>query len=209
MMMKREDVLNTLGSVIGPDDPVVFWVAGNRNEWKTLWYRARPGDATMSSLFMGGLTSFAFGLAIALPNRRVVAFDSDGSLLMGSGILCTLAVEQPPNLTVVVFDNEVYEGTGSQPTHTGHKVDLARLAAGAGIPCTAVARDTESLAREFKVMLEDQQTGLLVAKFQPSPPPKLSEDEIMHSDDREDKYRFIRYIERTEGVTIKPAYFKV
>jgi thiamine pyrophosphate-dependent acetolactate synthase large subunit-like protein len=160
----------------------------------------------MSSLFMGGITAFAFGLAVALPNRRIVALDSDGSLLLGVGVLCTLANELPPNLTVVVLDNECYEGTGRQPTHTSRRVDLARLAAGAGIPRTATADDPASLAEATRQMLEDDEVGLVVAKFEPGPPPAYAREQIVPWDDREGKYRFIRYLERTENISIKPIY---
>ena len=204
--MIREDVFRAVAGALEPDDIAVAWFGGERNQWKTLWHELRPGDATMSSLFMGGLTAFAFGLAVARPNRRVLAMDGDGSLLLGVGVLCTLANERPPNLTVVVLDNECYEGTGRQPTHTGGHVDLASLAEGAGIPKTATARDPEALAQTTAEMLDDGEVGLVVAKFEPGPPPAYSRDQIVPWDDREGKYRFIRYIERTENISIKPIY---
>jgi len=204
--MNREDVFRAVAGVLRPDDITVAWFGGERNQWKTLWHELHPGDATMSSLFMGGLTAFAFGLAVARPNRRVLAMDSDGSLLLGVGILCTLANERPQNLTVLVLDNECYEGTGRQPTHTSGHVDLARLADGAGIPRTATARDTQTLAQTTAEMLEDGELGLVVAKFEPGPPPAYPRDRLVPWDDREGKYRFIRYLEHTEKISIKPIY---
>jgi thiamine pyrophosphate-dependent acetolactate synthase large subunit-like protein len=49
-------------------------------------------------------------------------------MLMGMGSLATIGVQQPPNLTVVVIDNERYGETGMQETHTASGVDLEGVA---------------------------------------------------------------------------------
>ena len=54
---------------------------------------------------MGLTSSLALGLALARPDRRVVALDGDGSLLMNLGTLATIATAAPPNLVVLVLDN--------------------------------------------------------------------------------------------------------
>jgi thiamine pyrophosphate-dependent acetolactate synthase large subunit-like protein len=89
---------------------------------------------------MGHATSLGLGLAIAQPERRVIVLSGDGSLLMNLGSLVTIATETPRNLTVVVFDNGVYEVTGAQPTPgsaaartNGDPVDFAGLARASGI----------------------------------------------------------------------------
>ena len=51
---------------------------------------------------------------------------------MGVGSLATIAVQRPPNLAIVVQDNEHYGETGMQETHTGHGTDLVAIARGAG-----------------------------------------------------------------------------
>ena len=65
---------------------------------------------------MGLSIPIALGVAIAQPKRHVVALEGDGSLLMQLGCLATVAVQAPKNLTIVVWDNGVYQITGSQPT---------------------------------------------------------------------------------------------
>src|SRR6202034_4609341 len=55
---------------------------------------------------MGLASSTGLGLALSLPEQRVVIFDGDGSLLMNLGSLSTLARYRPKNLIHVVFDNE-------------------------------------------------------------------------------------------------------
>jgi thiamine pyrophosphate-dependent acetolactate synthase large subunit-like protein len=164
-----------------------------------------PSDGAMFLTLMGGPTPFAFGVATALPHRRVLALDTDGSTLMNPGALCTLGNERPPNLTVLVFDNEVYEGAALHPTHTGRNVDLERIAAGAGIPCTATARDLDSVTQWASKMLDDGQVGFLLVKVEPGiatfPP-----EQRKITDGIEDKYRFIRHVERLENISIKPPF---
>lgn len=85
---------------------------------------------------MGGAAMMGLGLALAQPQRRVLVVTGDGEMLMGLGSLATIGVQQPPNLSVVVLDNERYGETGMQPTHTAHGVDLAGIARAAGFPIT-------------------------------------------------------------------------
>src|SRR6185295_10276766 len=57
----------------------------------------------------------------------------DGEMLMGLGSLATIAVERPPNIRIVVLDNERFGETGNQPTHTASGTDLAQVARACGI----------------------------------------------------------------------------
>ncbi len=81
---------------------------------------------------MGGAAMIGLGLALAQPARPVAVITGDGELLMGVGSLLTIAVKQPGNLTVVVLDNGHYGETGGQLSHSGHGVDLAKIASSAG-----------------------------------------------------------------------------
>ena len=199
--MKRYDALKRLADLVTPEDLVITSLGGTKLEW----YSMMPGDGAMFLTLMGGPTPFGFGVATALPHRRVLVLDTDGSMLMNPGALCTLGNERPPNLTVLVFDNEVYEGAALHPTHTGRNVDLERIAAGAGIPCTATARDLDSVTQWASKMLDDGQVGFLLVKVEPGIATFPSEKRKI-TDGIEDKYRFVRYVERLENISIKPPY---
>jgi phosphonopyruvate decarboxylase len=80
---------------------------------------------------MGCVSSLALGLALARPERRVIALDGDGTVLMRMGALATLGHEAPPNLVHVLLDNGVHESTGAQAT-ASHSADLAAVAAACG-----------------------------------------------------------------------------
>ena len=67
---------------------------------------------------MGQCSSIGLGIAIGRPDIRVVCLDGDGSLIMNLGSLCTIAAEAPKNYVLMVWDNEVHQTTGGQPTAT-------------------------------------------------------------------------------------------
>ena len=110
----------------------------------------------------------------------------------------------PPNLTVLVFDNGIYENIGGPPTLTSKNTDLARMAEGAGCLNCATAGDPDTLAEIFSTMLDDGEMGYLVAKIEPGKHPWEWKDR-KPTDGIEDKYRFLRYVERLEGVVIHPG----
>jgi thiamine pyrophosphate-dependent acetolactate synthase large subunit-like protein len=83
---------------------------------------------------MGLASSMGLGLAMALPQRKVIILDGDGALLMNLNSLPTAAARAPQNLVHVVWDNRQFELTGGQPTHTAHGADLSALARAAGFP---------------------------------------------------------------------------
>ena len=83
---------------------------------------------------MGLAIPIGFGVAIAQPQRHVVALEGDGSLLMQLGCLATVAMQAPKNLTMVVWDNGLYQITGGQPTASASAADLVAIARGSGSP---------------------------------------------------------------------------
>jgi thiamine pyrophosphate-dependent acetolactate synthase large subunit-like protein len=165
------------------------------------WYNAAPAMRA-ASLFqqqLGCVTPEALGLAIGLPHRRVISLDTDGGLLFNLGILATLGNEQPPNLLVVVWDNECYQSIGGPPTHTASgRVDLAAIARGAGVDAYQ-ARTTGEFEALCKQGLQSDRPFVIVAKVDQAAGLDIRRK---HSDGREDKYTFVRHVEETEGIVI-------
>jgi thiamine pyrophosphate-dependent acetolactate synthase large subunit-like protein len=89
---------------------------------------------------MGLASSLGLGLALARPDLRVFVLDGDGSLLMNLGSLATIGLLQPPNLVLVVMDNEEYATTGGQATPTAHGADLEGAARALRIADTITVR---------------------------------------------------------------------
>jgi sulfopyruvate decarboxylase subunit beta len=152
---------------------------------------------------MGDVIGLAVGLALALPHRRVVCIDGDGSVLMELGQLVVLGQESPDNLTVFVVDNAAYESIGSgekgpRPTATALTVDLAAMAGAAGVPHTATVETLEQLDDEMEAAFTAGGCRFVNVRTAPGHarvPPR-------QTDGVEDKYRFVRYVEQLEGIQI-------
>jgi sulfopyruvate decarboxylase subunit beta len=195
--MKRYDCMQALAARLR-DELVILSLGGSVDEW----YNAAPHmrEASLFQQQLGCVTPQAFGLALGLPHRRIVSLDTDGGMLFNLGILATLGNEQPSNLFVVVWDNECYQSIGGPPTHTASgRVDLAAIARGAGIEQAATARTLEEFDAHCAAGLSAQAPYLVVAKVDGGVQPGIRRK---HSDGREDKYIFVRHVERTEGIVI-------
>ncbi len=203
--MKRYELLKELAKLVTDQDLVVTSIGGVKPEW----YSLMPGNGTMFADLLGCATPFSLGVALNLPHRRVIALDTDGGMLFNLGALCTVGKESPPNLTIIVLDNERYEGVvGGPPTHTSGSVDLERMASAAGIPCTATAKTIENFVQSATLMLADNKTGLMVAKIEPGVFKDIPPERAKESDGIEDKYRFLRHIEQLEKISIRPRYVR-
>ena len=115
--------------------------------------------------------------------------------------LATLANLDLKNLIVFVFDNQVYSGTRiSEPTATAGKTDLAMMARGAGIEQAVTVTDLAAFQREMEAALTGAALKFIVCKVEES----VSHREITRTDldPLENKYQFVRYLERTEGKPI-------
>jgi sulfopyruvate decarboxylase subunit beta len=83
---------------------------------------------------MGLASSIGLGLAMHLPEERIVVLDGDGSVLMNLGTLATIARYRPKNLVHIIFDNGSLLSTGGFDSHTTSGItDLAAIAKGAGL----------------------------------------------------------------------------
>src|SRR6185295_12276872 len=85
---------------------------------------------------MGQGSSHALGLALGRPDKRVVLFDGDGSLLMNLGSLVTIANAAPKNYIHCLCENGTYETNGAVPIPNRARVSFTGLARAAGYPKT-------------------------------------------------------------------------
>ncbi len=94
---------------------------------------------------MGGAVMIGLGLAIAQPDKPVLVITGDGEALMGLGALASVGAQKPDNLTIVVLDNAHFGETGMQRSHTGHGVDLTKVANGCGFKDSQTITNYEKL----------------------------------------------------------------
>ena len=194
--MQRYECLEQLAPLI-TDQLIVTSLSGQRVEWGHLCQH--EGNLLLGS--MGNALAVGVGLALALPHRKVIVLESDGSLLLSLFNLPILANLNPLNLAVFVFDNQAYSGTKiSQPTATAGKTDLAGMARSAGIEGALTVRDIETFKKEAVSAVNENNLRFVVAKVEESRGHRKIER--TNVDLLENKYRFVRYLERTEGKTI-------
>jgi len=98
------------------------------------WHLAGQGRTfnVDASGCMGSAASLGLGLALGSPQRKVIAIDGDGSLLMQLGSLVTVAGAAPDNFYHFVFVNRLYESSGNQPLPGIDKLDFSALALASG-----------------------------------------------------------------------------
>ena len=143
--MRRLDALTAIYGRL--EDAVVVTIMGAAAaELQSIGHRA---NFFYLQHAMGLASSMGLGIALARPDRQVVVFDGDGSILMNLGGLTTLARYRPRNLVHVVFDNESLLSVGGFPTATSTGSDLAGIAAAAGVPRTMTVRDLDGFKTEF------------------------------------------------------------
>ena len=75
---------------------------------------------------MGLASSIGLGVALKNPKVKVFVFDGDGNILMNLGSLTTIGSLQPRNFVHIIFDNNIHESTGGQPTHS-NKIKLSGI----------------------------------------------------------------------------------
>src|SRR5579884_707052 len=172
--MQRIEAIRHMAQVITKDDLVTTSIGQTWDDW----WNHKPADNTFFTGILGSVTPTALGLAVSLPHRRIIAIESDGSVLLN---------------------------IGGPPTHTSFNTDLARMAEGAGCLNCVTVRDADDFDRHFRRMLDDGQMGYLVAKIEPFAKHQWEWKDRKATDGIEDKYRFLRYVEKLEGVVIHPG----
>ena len=165
-VMNRFDLTKRLVGQLKRDEAVIGGI-GNANF--DLWSSGqRPQNFYMLGS-MGLAIPIALGVAIAQPKRHVIALEGDGSLLMQLGCLSTVAMRAPRNLTMVVWDNGIYQITGGQPTASATTADLVAIARGSGIVKSAWAADEDDFERLFSAALHDGGPSLIAARIDDKP----------------------------------------
>src|SRR5260370_26429723 len=115
---------------------------------------------------MGLASSTGLGLALCLPDQKIVVFDGDGSVLMNLGGLTTLARYQPKNFVHVIFDNESLLSVGGFPTATSTGSNLEGMAKAAGIERTATVETMDAFTQAFAAAMKRHELSCIVANVE-------------------------------------------
>lgn len=194
---QRQEILKELKSSLKETDLVVAALAGTTAD--TYQIIDRPGNLYLVG--MGMVSQVAFGLATALPNCRVFALDTDGSMLLAPSILPVIGSYKPKNLYMIVFDNEQLFGSrGGPKSQTATGTDIAAIAKASAIENVRTLRNQDSLGAEVARFLSVQGPSVMVAKIQ-----ALGRGAGPKMDGQENKYKLIRHIEKIANIEILGA----
>jgi phosphonopyruvate decarboxylase len=116
---------------------------------------------------MGKASSIALGLCLAQPDRKVVLFDGDGSLVMNLGSMVTISGQAPTNLYHFVLENDVYAITGGQPIPNAGKFSFDGLAAASGYASTFEFDDFEEFATRIDEVFDATGPVFITLKTRP------------------------------------------
>jgi thiamine pyrophosphate-dependent acetolactate synthase large subunit-like protein len=139
-------------------------------------HRDRPGRFYMIGS-MGLASSIGLGLALTRPARPVVVFDGDGNVLMGLGVLASVAAAAPFNLFHFVFDNAAHGSTGGQRT-ISDRVPLDRVALAAGYKRSDRVRSAGELQSAMTSLLIGPGPGMLVVDVEPGNLPNIGRVDV-------------------------------
>lgn len=200
-MLSRYKLLTALSEIL-PDEALVVSCIGNNSGF---WGQIKERQGNLFHITMGMCTPTALGLSRALPHRKVVCLDADGNLLLNLGAIATVGNHGPSNLIIIVLDNENYLGSiknqPGPPTATSGKLDLAAVAKASGIASARLIPSVEEFKEHTQACLVNPGPHFIVAKIEgldSDKPPRVRR----LPDTKENKYRFVQHVERTEGLKI-------
>lgn len=194
MKVERRAVLERLRDHLSDGDIVVAALAGTTAD--TYQVVHRPENLYLVGL--GMVTQVSLGLALTLPESRVVSLDTDGSLLLGPSILPIVAASGAENLRIIVFDNEQLFGSrGGAPSQTAAGADLTAMARAAGIRRAETVADEGGVSPALEDLFSEPGPAILTAKIA-----LAARAEGPGMDGQENKYRLVRRIEAIRGRSI-------
>ena len=165
-VFNRAEITKRLVSKLKHDEAVVGGI-GNSN-FDLFAVGHRPQNFYMLGS-MGLTAPIALGVAMAQPERGVIALEGDGSILMSLGCLTTIANLKPRNLTIIIWDNGLYQITGKQATATAGVTDIVAVARAAGITESHWVRDEAHFEQLIDRRFEDGGPLFLAAKIDDQP----------------------------------------
>jgi thiamine pyrophosphate-dependent acetolactate synthase large subunit-like protein len=141
-VLNRADLTRRLAAKLKCDEAVVAGIGHTNFDLYAAGHR--PQNFYMLGS-MGLACPIALGVALAQPERGVIALEGDGSILMALGCLTTIGMVKPRNLTIVIMDNGIYQITGKQRTATAPPMSWRSRAARASP--TAIGCATRRISR--------------------------------------------------------------
>lgn len=113
---------------------------------------------------MGCVSSIGLGMSIAKKDKKFIAIDGDGALLMRLGNLATNGYYSPANLLHILLDNHSYDSTGGQMTVSQH-TNFIEMAAACGYKQSIYAHNLLELRNYIQFWKRHQELTFLYMKI--------------------------------------------
>lgn len=161
-MMKRDEMLKAFARLRKDEIVVAVYTAAQEVT------HIAPNDLNYTFVgAMGQGSSHALGLALGRPDKRVIVFDGDGSLLMNLGSLVTIANQAPKNYLHCLCENGCYETNGSVPIPRSGRIRFAELANTAGYRRTYEISELTDWERQLPALLKEEGPLFVDLKVEP------------------------------------------
>ncbi len=147
-------LIRTVGRLL-PENAIISTDVGQHQMWTAQNYPHRQPRCWMTSAGLGTMgfgVPAAIGAALAHPDRTVVSFSGDGSLLMNIQEMATM-VEEDLNVKIILFDNQalglvhqqqdLFFGKRYFASNFKFKTDFIRIAQGFGLRALTLNGSTE------------------------------------------------------------------
>ena len=172
-MLTKHELLEPLARLRG--DAVVVTCMSVTRPWGA--YSRNELDFASADSAMGHTADLALGIALALPERKVICLNGDGSMLMTLGKLVTAAQAAARNYFLFVLQNDVYEITGNQPVPGAGRIDFAAMAHGAGFSRVHSFEDAGAFESSLSGLLSGEGPVLAVVRIEPGSEGPISRSE--------------------------------
>ncbi|MDH5160821.1 phosphonopyruvate decarboxylase [Heyndrickxia oleronia] len=113
---------------------------------------------------MGCVSSIGLGMSIAKKDKKFIAIDGDGALLMRLGNLATNGYYSPSNLLHILLDNHSYDSTGGQMTVSQH-TNFIEMAAACGYKQSIYVHNLLELRNYIQFWKRHQELTFLYMKI--------------------------------------------
>jgi thiamine pyrophosphate-dependent acetolactate synthase large subunit-like protein len=171
-VMNRFDITKRMVARLKHDEAVIGGIGYTNFD---LWAAGRRPQNFYMLGSMGLAVPIALGVALAQPQRKVIALEGDGSILMQLGSLATVAARKQKNLAIAIMDNGAYQITGGQPTSTELGADVVAMARGAGIEQSAWAADESAFEELIDLALREDGPWLIGCRIDKEKPADTTE----------------------------------
>lgn len=143
--MSREEAIAIILDRM-PEDTVYSATTGRATR-ELFFLREKRGETKAHDFLnvgsMGHASSVALGIALARPDRRVVALDGDSAAIMHLGAMTMVSKVEAPNFMHIVLNNGAHESVGGQPS-AGYRINFTAIAEACGYRTVGKAVETEA-----------------------------------------------------------------